>query len=68
MRSLKEDIYDLHVYISVQQPEFHKIACRYPTFPCADVINLQSREGKKPQDESDHVVMKATLASKAKRK
>lgn len=35
----KEDLEDQHIYISVHESDLHKVACRYPTLPCADIIH-----------------------------
>lgn len=38
-RRFKLDLEYRHVYINVQRSGLHKLACRYPAFPCAHIVN-----------------------------
>lgn len=38
-RSFKENLEDRQVYINVQKSGSTKFACRYLTFPCADIVS-----------------------------
>ncbi len=35
----KEDLEDRQVYVNIHRLGLHKVACMYPTFPCADIIH-----------------------------
>lgn len=39
LKSFKIDLEDRQVYVDVQRSGLHKIACRYPIFPCADIVS-----------------------------
>lgn len=34
-----EDLEDQNVYVNIHWPSLHKVACRYPTFPCVEIIH-----------------------------
>lgn len=36
--SFKEDLEDWQVYVNIHKPGLYKVACRYPSFPFADII------------------------------
>jgi len=34
----KADLEDQQVYLSIQRSRLYKVTCKYPTFPCAEII------------------------------
>lgn len=38
-KDFEVDLKDRRVYLKIQQSGLYKVACRDPTFPCADVIS-----------------------------
>jgi len=37
--TFREDLEDHKVYVNIHKTGFYQIACRYPAFPCADMIH-----------------------------
>jgi len=38
-RNFKENVEDQQVYVNIHNLGLYKVSCRYPTFPCMDVIH-----------------------------
>lgn len=36
--SSREDLEDRQVYVNIHRYNLHKVACRYPAFPCVDIF------------------------------
>lgn len=37
--SFKEDLEDRQVYVNIHKSAMYRVACRYPAFPCTDIIH-----------------------------
>lgn len=38
--TFKEDLEDRHVYVNIHKLGLYRVTCRYPTFPCVEMIHL----------------------------